>query len=163
MIRTALQRRRARTIAQLLNLYAWAVLYLEKRPMVTRFLTLPQLEAALKAGHTITMDCSEAVTLIFRLAGFKDPNGKGYNGEGYTGDMLDHLRHFDNWSKVHVGTLIVIGGGTGEHVVMVTHPNGDNPEVFSHGSHAHLAIWGFRTEMTYHPGQPYTLLAVDNL
>jgi hypothetical protein len=163
MIKTALQRRRARTIALLLNLHAWQMLYAGIRPMATRFLTLPQLKTLLKAGLTITLDCSEAITLIFRLAGFQDPNGCGYNGTGYTGTMLEHLRHFSDWSQVHVGTIIVIGGGTGEHAVMVTKPNGDNPMVFTHGSHAKAAIWDFKTEMTYHVGQPYTLLAVDNL
>lgn len=162
-MRSILKRRRAKTVAYLLNRYAWLFLYAQIRPMPTRSLTLKTLTAILKAGRTITDDCSGAVTLIFRLAGFNDPNGLGYNGDGYTGDMLAHLRHFTDWNQVHVGTLIVYGYGTGTHVVMVVKPDGDNPLVFTHGSHAHSTIWRLAQEDLYHVGEPKTLLAVDTL
>lgn len=163
MIKTALQRRKAKTIATLLNQYSWSVLYAEIRPMATRSLTLKALQTALKLGHTITMDCSEAVTLIFRLAGFKDPNGLGYDGQGYTGTLL-HLPHFTDYKQAHVGTLIVFEEGPGPaHVVMVVKPNGTNPMVYTHGSHARSAIWDLNTERAYHPGQKVTLCAVAGL
>lgn len=163
MIKTAWQRQRAKMIANLLNLYAWSVLYAEVRPMQTRSLTMAALRKLLKLGHTITMDCSEAVTLIFRLAGFADPNGLHYSGDGNTGTMLAHLRHFTDWGEAHTGTLIVFGAGTGDHVVMVIKPNGNNPTVYTHGMHARSAIWTLNEERAYHVGQPETLLAVDNL
>jgi hypothetical protein len=163
MVKTALQRRRAKALMKLLNLYAWSVLYAQIRPMQTASLTLKALRKLLKLGHTITMDCSEAVYLILRLAGFNVRKAGYIAGTGYTGTLLAFLRHFTDWNQVHVGTIIVIGYGTGDHAVMVYKPNGDNPLVYTHGSHARSAIWSFQEEMTYHPGQPYTLLAVDNL
>lgn len=157
------QRRHLVRLAQELNTYANQVDYAEVRPMSTRYLTQSQLTQRLKAGYTITTDCSETVTLMFRLAGLRDPNGLQYDGEGYTGDMLTHLDHFDNWAEVHAGTLIVFGKFPGTHVVMVTHPDGDNPIVYSHGSHARSAIWDLATERSYHAGEPITLLAIADL
>lgn len=163
MIKTALQRRKAKTIMAMLNRYAWSVEYAQIRPMQTASLTLKALQTLLKLGKTITMDCSEAVYLILRLAGFNVQKAGYIAGTGYTGTLLAKLRHFDDWAQVHVGTVIVIGHGTGDHAVMVYEPDGDNPWVYSHGSHARSAIWRWSTEMTYHVGQPYQLLAVDNL
>lgn len=160
---TQTQRNQLVNIANMLNHYAPQVLYAEVRPMSTRDLTLSQLRCRFISGGTITCDCSESVTLMFRLAGLKDPNGLNYDGYGYTGDMLDHLPHFTDWEEVHEGTLIVFGAGTGTHVVMVTRPNGQNPMVYSHGSHANSAIWDLDTERTYHPGEPMTLLAIADL
>lgn len=160
---TATERRHLVRLAQLLNRYAEQVLYAEVRPMSTARLTETQLRCRLENKGTITTDCSETVTLMFRLAGLKDPNGLGYDGEGYTGTMLEHLTHFDQWGEVHAGTLIVFGKYPGTHVVMVTHPDGQNPIVYSHGSHAASAIWDLNTERTYHPGEPLTLLAIADL
>ena len=160
---TQTQRNHLVRLAQLLNQHAPDVDYAQVRPMRTRFLTQSQLTTDLEHNVPVTMDCSESVTLMFRLAGLKDPNGLNYDGYGYTGTMLDHLTHFTEWDKVHEGTLIVFGSGTGTHVVMVTLPNGNNPEVYSHGSHSNHAIWSLATERTYHPGEPLTLLAIADL
>ena len=131
--------------------------------MSTAHLTESQLDCRLRGGGHITCDCSESVTLMFRLAGLRDPNGLGYDGEGYTGTMLTHLPVFTEWGKVHEGTLIVFGPGTGTHVVMAIKPNGDNPLVYSHGSHAASAIWDLNTERTYHPGEEIRLLEIADL
>ncbi len=163
MSATQANRNRARTLAILLDEHAKQLDYAEVRPMSTAHLTEAQLDSTLKSGKSLTMDCSESVTLIFRLAGMHDPNGLGYNGQGYTGTMLDHLAHFTNWTKVHEGTLIVFGAGTGSHVVMVTHPNGENPNVFSHGSYTDKKIVPLAVERAAHPGQPVRLLAIDTL
>jgi len=160
---TPTQRNQMVSIANLLNRYAPDVDYAEIRPMRTQHLTLTTLRHMLEADDPVTMDCSEAVTLICRLSGLKDPNGLQYDGYGYTGDMLEHLPHFTNYQELHRGSLIVYGAGTGTHVVMVTTPNGENPEVYSHGSHANHAIWDLATENTYHPGEPRTLLAIEDL
>lgn len=160
---TDTQRRHMVRLAELLDQNARLVNYAEVRPMSTAHLTESQLRQRFEAGERITCDCSESVTLICRLAGLRDPNGLRYDGEGYTGTMLSHLEHFDDWTKVHEGTLIVFGAYPGEHVVMVTKPNGENPEVYSHGSYSDHAIWSFDTERTYHEGQAVTLLAIADL
>lgn len=163
MIKTALQRRKAKTIMKLLNLYAWSVDYAEIRPMATRHLTLAALLTLLKLGKTITMDCSEAVYLILRLAGFTLPYSVIQLGEGNTTTLLT-LPHFTDWKEVHVCTVIVFPEGPGPaHAVMVYEPNGTNPLVYTHGSHARSAIWSLETEKTYHPGQEPVLCAVAGL
>ena len=160
---TPTQRRHIVRLCLLLNKYAPLVNYAEVRPMSTAHLTESQLRLRFEAGRTITTDCSETVTLVCRLAGLKDPNGLAYDGEGYTGTMLDHLEHFTNFDEAHPGTLIVFGDFPGTHVVIVVRPNGTNPSIYSHGSHASSAIWDLDTERTYHAGQPMTLLAIEDL
>lgn len=160
---TQTQRNHMVRLAQLLNRYAPDVDYAEVRPMRTRGLTQSRLTLDLEHNVPVTMDCSESITLICRLAGLKDPNGLRYDGYGYTGTMLDHLPHFSDANRLHKGSLIVFGGGTGTHVVMVTTPNGENPDVYSHGSHANSAIWSLDQERTYHPGEPLTFLAIEDL
>ena len=160
---TYTQRNHLVRLARLLNKYAAQVDYAEVRPMSTTHITESQLRCRFQSGGHITCDCSESVTLMFRLAGLKDPNGLNYDGYGYTGDMLDHLPIFTDWAEVHEGTLIIFGPGTGTHVVMVVQPNGDNPQVYSHGSHANSAIWDLNTERTYHPGENVRLLSIADL
>lgn len=160
---TQTQRNHMVRLAQLLNKYAPDVDYAEVRPMRTRGLTQSRLTIDLEHNVPVTMDCSESITLICRLAGLKDPNGLRYDGYGYTGTMLDHLPHFSDYHELHKGSLIVYGDGTGTHVVMVTTPNDEDPEVYSHGSHSAHAIWSLSTENTYHPGEPRTLLAIEDL
>lgn len=160
---TQTQRNHLGRLMDMLNHYANQVDYAQVRPMSTQRLTETQLESRLRGGGTITMDCSESVTLLCRLAGLNDPNGLGYDGKGWTGTLLTHLPHFTDWTEVHEGTLIVFGNYPGEHVVMVRTPNGGDPEVYSHGSHAKSAIWSLATERTYHEGQPMILLAIADL
>lgn len=163
MIKTAAQRRKAKTIMALLNQYSWSVEYAEVRPMATRSLTLKALQTLLKLGKTITCDCSEAITLICRLSGFTDPNRESYNGYGNTTSLLN-LPHFTDYKEVHVGTIIVFPEGPGPaHAVMVYEPNGTNPLVYTHGSHARSAIWSLETEKSYHLGQQVILCAVAGL
>jgi hypothetical protein len=160
---TATERRHLVRLASFLSAKAELVNWAEVRPMSTAHLTESQLRDRLDAGKTITTDCSETVTLMFRLAGLQDPNGLRYDGYGYTGDMLEHLEHFTDWGKVHPGTLIVFGDYPGVHVVMVTEPAGSDPLVYSHGSHARSAIWSLNTERSYHPNIPFRLLAIADL
>ena len=75
----------------------------------------------------VSCDCSSFATMVYYMAGAPDPNGLGYDGQGYTGTLLS------NRSNVHVmakdvlpGDLVVYGGGSGEHVAIVTQvTNGD--------------------------------------
>lgn len=160
---TELQRDHAIGLCKVLNQYAINAPYVELRPMQTRYLTEPELIERLKNGTMPGFDCSESCTLVPRLSGWKDPNGLRFDGYGWTGTMLSHLPHFTDWNEVHKGTLIVFGSYPGTHVVMCIEPNGDNPLVYSHGSHAAHAIWDMNTERQYHTGEPITLLAVEGL
>lgn len=76
-------------------------------------------------------DCSGFVSLCYAWAGAPDPNGRSWNGLGFTGDMLRHCRQIPR-SALQPGDLVVLGPGTGEHVVMVIQLDAD-PWVVSHG------------------------------
>lgn len=77
-------------------------------------------------------DCSGFVTLCYNWAGAPDPNGQGYNGLGYTGTLLNYLDPIDP-GDAQPGDLVVIGPGTGDHVVMIVEAGAD-PMVVGHGS-----------------------------
>lgn len=100
--------------------------------MTTRGYLEQTLADHFAAGGSITMDCSESVTLMARLAGLADPNGNGYNGLGFTGTMLAHLPHYADPKAADVGALCVYGPDNGDHVTMVKEP-GPDPLMFSHG------------------------------
>lgn len=109
--------------------------YRQYRPMRSRNInTFDELVAAIKNGMWI--DCSESVTLLCHIAGFKDPNGQGYNGYGYTGTILNYCKpHFTSPGSANIGTLLVCGPGAGDHVMAVYKP-GNNPLLFSMGTEA---------------------------
>lgn len=114
------------------------VSYRQTRPMTTRGYTEQTLADRFTNGGTITMDCSEAVTLICRLAGLADPNHLGYNGAGYTGTMLTSLPHYTDPKAAGVGALVVFTSQKkpdGDHVCQVVEPGAD-PLLFSHGQNA---------------------------
>jgi hypothetical protein len=91
--------------------------------------TRGRLEEALDDG--LTVDCSQAVTLIAHVAGARDPNGAAYARDGYTGTLLGGCAHIAR-EQAKCGDLRVFGGGTGHHVAMVMTP-GSDPLLFSHG------------------------------
>lgn len=81
-----------------------------------------------------TTDCSGFVTLCYRLAGAKDPNGLSYNGEGYTGTLLDHGESIPLW-QAKPGDLVIWGSFPGHHVaVIVDFSNPSDPQLVSHGN-----------------------------
>lgn len=131
------------TTAQRAHLHAlmlWTVAheprihYAQVRPMRTRGLAEQQIaDRFADAEGTLTLDCSEAVTLLCRLAGLRDPNGRGYDGSGYTGTLLEHLPHYTQATRADTGALVVYGPGSGDHVSMVCEP-GRDPLLWSHGS-----------------------------
>lgn len=135
--------------------------YAQRRPMTTRAIaTFAELRRTV-AARGVTMDCSESVTLICRLAGLDDPNGEHYNGTGYTGTLLDHLPHYDNPANADVGALVVYGPGTGQHVCMVREP-GRDPLLFSHGEEAGPFYVRHSVERRYHSA-PATFLSIARL
>jgi len=110
-----------------------AVHYRQLRPMRSRYInTFEELQNAIARG--MWLDCSESVTLLCHLAGFSDPNGFGYNGWGFTGTILNRCKpHFTAPGDANIGTLLVCGPGSGDHV-MAVYKTGSNPILFSHGS-----------------------------
>jgi hypothetical protein len=92
--------------------------------------TLAELEAKI-ASNTLTIDCSQAVTLIAHVAGAKDPNGGNWASDGFTGTLLKGCQPISR-AQAKPGDLRVFGGGTGHHVCMVMQP-GSDPLLFSHG------------------------------
>jgi hypothetical protein len=139
--------------------------YAQIRPMPTRVIhTLRQLRAALRKRQGVTMDCSESVTLVCRLAGLRDPNGLNYDGAGFTGDMLANpkLEHYSDPNRAQTGALWVVGGGTGEHVCMVRRPGAD-PVLFSHGTEADPTYYPLSVMVAAFPGQTWTFLSIAHL
>jgi hypothetical protein len=142
-----------------------AVHYRELRPMQTGTIhTEAQLVAALKTPSGVTMDCSEAVTLLCRLAGLRDPNRRGYDGSGFTGTMLATLPHYHDPKGAKVGALVVFGPREGEHVCMVLKPDhkGGNPHLFSLGGERGPIDITLKTERKYHR-PPVTFLSIAGL
>lgn len=138
--------------------------YVEQRPMQTaRFRSWIEVMGTLNSFGRFSMDCSEAVTFLFRLAGLRDPNGLGYDGYGYTGSLLDHLPHYLGTEDAHEGALGVFGAGTGTHVVMLMTRRGKNPLVFSHGSEIGPLYISLDDEKAAHAGEPLTWLNIGDL
>ena len=138
--------------------------YAQVRPMVTRTIeNLVQLHQAVERPRGLTMDCSESVTLLCRLAGLRDPNGLHYDGAGNTDTMLGHLPHYYAATAAGVGALVVFGVGklSTEHVCMVRR-TGSDPLLFSHGQEQGPFFIPLSVEKRYHPG-PYTFLSVAGL
>jgi hypothetical protein len=115
-----------------------------------RITSLHLLQQALYSPHGVTMDCSESVTLLCRLAGLQDPNGFHYDCTGYTGTLLHHLPHYSSPLAAKVGALVVFGPGSGHHVCMVRTP-GDDPMLFSHGSEQGPIYIRLSDEQRYQP------------
>lgn len=134
-----------------------AVSYAQRRPMATIALDNKQ-DLLVALEHGITLDCSEAVVLVFHAAGMKSPTGS-YNGYGNTDTMLGHLPHFTDVRQARVGTIIVLSSP--DHAVIVRKPGAD-PVVFSHGSDQGPLFLPLSTERFTHPG-PMTLLSIDKL
>lgn len=130
--------------------------YAEIRPMHSRSIaSMFVLKQRIAAPGGLTMDCSEAVTLICKLAGLADPNGLNYDGAGFTGTMLDHLPHYVDAGAAKIGALCVFGPGTGTHVAMV-HERGHDPVLWTHGETGdpslHRLSWmapGFEPPVTF--------------
>lgn len=130
--------------------------YAEVRPMHSHSITsVYELKQRIASPGGLTMDCSESVTLICKLAGLSDPNGLNYNGTGYTGTLLGHLPHYSEAAGAKIGALCVFGPGTGTHVAMV-HERGPDPWLWTHGETGdpslHRLSWmrpGFEPPVTF--------------
>lgn len=158
---TALQRQHMAGLMRWLIVYEPQVHYGQVRPMRTVHLREQQLAAIFAAGQGVTLDCSETATLVCRLAGLADPNGRGYDGTGYTGTMLDYLPHYSEPEAAGVGALVVYGPGTGDHVSQVIEPGAD-PLLFSHGVERGPVAVRFSVQRKAHR-QPVTFLNIGKL
>lgn len=136
--------------------------YAQRRPMVTKGWREQQIVTMFANRQHFSMDCSESVTLICRLAGLADPNGANYNGTGYTGTMLKYLPHYKDPRRAKTGALVVYGPGTGEHVCMVYSDRSSDPIVFSHGQNAGPIFIRHSVERKYHKA-PVTFLDISRL
>lgn len=149
-------------IMDYLHVHRDKIHYRQVRPMATRRIdNLAELHVEVEKPRGITMDCSEAVTLICKLAGLEDPNGLGYNGDGYTGTLLNHLPHYYDPASAYVGALVVFGGGTGHHVAMVRE-RGNDPLLWSHGQESDPRTIRLSLERQHQPS-PVTLLSIAAL
>ena len=129
-----LVRARALSVMRLLLAVAPRVHYPagDRRTMTINWITTRrQLEDVL-AEDRLTVDCSQAVTLIAHVAGARDLNGNGFTTDGYTGTLLGGCAHIAR-ERARCGDLRVFGAGTGHHVAMVITP-GTDPLLFSHGT-----------------------------
>lgn len=111
--------------------------YGQHRPMRTA--AIDSVDALVKAlTGRVTLDCSESTTLIFHVAGMKDPNGQAYNGQGNTGLMLSHLARFADPKAANPCSLVVFNADqplSKQHVAVVhtADKQAGNPLLFTMG------------------------------
>jgi hypothetical protein len=131
----------------------------DKRTMTIHAIaTLEQLEAKI-ATNTLTLDCSQAVTLIAHVAGAKDPNGHNFADDGFTGSLLKGCVHISK-AQAKPGDLRVFGGGDGHHVCMIMQI-GTDPLLFSHGQENDPIAISESVEARYQPpGATYLRLPI---
>lgn len=159
---TSAQRAAMRYLMDLLLAHRHRLHYAQVRPMQSRSIeNVFKLKQRIASPGGLTLDCSESVTLICKLAGLNDPNGANYDGTGYTGTLLEHLPHYGAPGVAMIGALCVFGPGTGEHVAMV-HERGPDPVLWTFGENGdpslHRLSW-------MRPGfpPPVTFLSIVNL
>lgn len=155
-------------IAQFLIVNHDHINYAETRgpndPMSVRGGSLAELEHIFAGGGKIAMDCSEAVTLVCRLAGLRDPNGQGYDGYGYTGTLYDHLPHYTDVRDAHDGAIMIFGVNPTVHAVMrMPSTDAADPWLFSHGEQGGPFHIQLSDEAQGHVGQEQTWLDISSL
>lgn len=141
--------------------------YKQFRPMATKDLdSIPRLLALLNSVEGIRTDCSETVTLILHLSGFKDPNGQGFSGIGNTVMMRDYLKHFSSAQDANPCSIVVLNADmaiTEQHVCVcrtADHVSGD-PLLFSHGSEADPVFVNFKRIKPGFPGHAQWLSVAE--
>jgi hypothetical protein len=114
------------TIGNLLAAHATQFAYSEEADRAEIFdLTYPELVGRLKAGETITGDCSSTYE-----ATRKDAACIHLPPLGYTGSELETMPHI-TLAEADIGDAIVFGAYPGRHVVWITSPHPTNPSVNS--------------------------------
>lgn len=155
---TTVQRRKLSELMDVMVAHEPRVHYGQIRPMRSRSIkTTTQLMVAM--GTSLTLDCSESVTLLCRLSGLHDPNGQAYNGTGNTQMMFDHLTHYKLPTMAAIGALVFFGIPdelSTQHITMVRH-TGKDPVLFSHGQERGPLWINLSMERQYHQGEPVFL------
>ena len=159
---TEAQRKHLKALMKWLVSKESLVHYRQARPMATIHWIEQPLADHFEKGLTISSDCSEMVTLLCKLSGLQDPNGRGYDGYGNTDSILSHLPHYSDPSAAQVGALCVYGPqGRSHHVVMVYEP-GKDPLCFSHGTESDPRFVRWSVEKAYQPA-PATFCSIRHL
>lgn len=135
--------------------------YTQARPMRTVHLSEAQLHTLLGNGHSIAMDCSEAVTCLCKWAGLHDPNGLHFDGYGNSHTLWAHLTHYSDAGRAKVGALCTFGPYGNDHVAMVME-TGDDPLMWSHGYEGGPRRVRFSAERAIHR-RPATFLSIAAL
>ncbi len=118
------------------------------------------------SGNHLWLDCSEAGTLICKLAGLQDPNGWKYGGWGNTQTILDNdnLQHYTNPNGAQVGAIVIFGVEqplSKQHLCLVLEP-GPDPLLWSHGQEAGPLKIRLSDERRFHPG-PFAFVSIATL
>jgi hypothetical protein len=137
--------------------------YRESRPMDDYTWSWAQLMATFRRGGHVEWDCSTAVTLLFKYAGLRDPNGLGYDGSGNTDTLYNHLPHYYKVEDAHPGALLIFGEDPTVHVCMLTERDGTDPWLFSHGQQGGPFHIQLSAERQNHVGQAETWLDIGHL
>jgi hypothetical protein len=152
------------SIARYMTAHASLIHYEQRRPMELPKLGYANVQGRFRSGLSVSADCSEMVTAVYKWAGCKDPNGDNYDGAGWSGAMYAHLVHrYTNPSGAHPGAIGVYGPSGDEHVIMVLEHDNHDPLVFSHGSEIGPLILRLSNESAAHRGQPFTFLDVGSI
>src|SRR5262249_9618580 len=96
----------------------------------------------------VEADCSGGIDLLFHLARCKPPSGAKYGwGYGNTKTMLDHLPHFTDARKAHVGAIFIFGADQDDllkqHAAVVRRESKrlGNPTLWSLGGPGDPVYW----------------------
>lgn len=155
------------TQAQRLHLHALMRLLIAHEPEVHYAQVRPmQNTHQLAPRFPVTMDCSEAVTMLCKWAGLHDPNGLAYSGTGNTQTLYDNLPRYHDPSIARTGALVTLGTPTSplsrQHVCMVLEPDPHDPLLFSHGQERGPLAIRLSVERQFHAA-PVTFLAIQHL
>jgi hypothetical protein len=96
--------------------------------------TMTQLVDAIDSEEGLVIDCSQAVELVFHVAGLNSPYQDGYDVDGATGSELDGpCPHFTDATEALLGSIVVFGAPPGLHTAIVRHGAVPNPTLWSQG------------------------------
>lgn len=155
---TSRARRIAKARAEIVAVARWAtshepaIHYRQARPY-------PVL-SFLRRRLPLWVDCSSTASMLWRAAGLPDPNGRKWDGYGYTGTIRATVPQ-TSLAAARPGDLIVYGGGTGAHMVVVMQA-GSDPIVWSHGQESGPRLYRHSVQVAVH-GRTFTVHDLDRM
>lgn len=150
---TLAQRNHMKAIGEMFLHHERQLHYKQLRPMASIHKTESEIDKLLLGGGEMSFDCSEAVTLICKLVGLKDPNNAHYNGTGNTQMMYDHLPHYTDAKRALIGALGLFGipGQLDtQHVAFVYRRDPHDPLMWSMGQESDPRLVRFSVEKKFH-------------